>query len=342
MSAYKRIKFNKNEDQRIYLEKFLIKAIPLVASIILLVSLGFNFYLFNNHTFSQYWYIFSILSFLYICYLGLISIRFFLGLSGSFKLVFSNIIYRQVIKFYIYKYIHKSDNLIEKKYKILFLHLWFLSEDIFLHTSTPEHYFWKKIIERVDQELYKNLLGSGLALLYDKYEREDFFYFFNEDISNKEIFNIIKKIYKDYECCGMVMKKAFTDNRIQVNDAESILIIQDYSLTSADIDMIKFISEQINSYSYIDFNFNTEIFNEIVNKEDRTDILLLLKDMLTKLKNESTHFFIMSTINAYNQNRTHGDHKIDLYMKIVDRKIEYLTMKSELGRKDVVKKINKI
>ena len=341
MISYKRVKFNKSESQRIHLENFLIKYIPVVASIFLLVSLGFNFYVFNNHKLSQYWYIFFILSVLYICYFGLISIFFFLGLSESFKLLMNNILYRQIIKFWIYKHIYTSDNLVEKKYKVLFLHLWFLHEGIYLNANIPKYYFWKKIIERTDKELYKNQINAELTLLYQRNEEKDFYYYFNKDINNMETANIIKRIYEDYECCAIATKKIFTYNPIHEKDAESILIIKDYLLTSADIEFIKLISKKIDSFSYFGISLNTEIFNEMVNKEDRLDILLLLKEVLNKLKG-NVHMLHIGTILVHNQKKSCGDYKVNIFLKIIDTKIEYLTIKSELGNTNIKKKVNKV
>jgi hypothetical protein len=335
---YSRLKFKKHENERIHLEKFIIKAIPVISSIFLLVSLGFNFYLVENHKFSQYWYVLCILDFLYTCHVARITILFLLGSPHAWSLIYYNTIYHQIINFWIKRYIANSKNIIEKKYKILFLHLWFFNEDVYLNTSIPKNYFWGKIIKETDKELYFKEINAELYLLYQRYEEEDFNYFFNKDRDDSEIIKVVKEIYKEYECAGLAMKSLFSTEK--TFDVESILDIQDYLLTTTDIKIIKSIFNQVNAR--IVFNLDTEVIRNIVNNENRLDILLLLKKLINFVKDNNRPLLIMSSIKSYNQNLPYEVDEINSKIKMIDTKMEYLKMKNDFGNDVVKKKINKI
>lgn len=227
---------------------------------------------------------------------------------------------------WIQDYIDNSDNLTEKKYKVGMLSLWMRHEGI-----TVEKVMNPGIFKELSEELFnKNEIEKQFPLQYlfgeHKNAIRDIYgidptvkALLEEDKYNPEKIEIAKEVYKEYSKLGMA-GKAF----LHRNCFEELLILQDYKFTTKDYDLIEeFVDDfkkhnkqcPISTIHYLTNWGETSLFlNRIINEEDNVNHLGKLWKYCSEILSDS--------------NLRH-------YAQIVEKRIEYLQLDSQLEVKEI-------
>jgi len=233
-------------------------------------------------------------------------------------------------------YLNDSENLTEKKYKLIFLNLWANHKEIPLDII-----FDKKIISDLSNELIQKKETA--------YSLEDMFYmnfslvmraqnkeiipktFLDEDNNNLNKKKIAKKIYKEFEDIGMAAKAFITGKEISF-----LLDMQDYRFNENDFVFInEYIKDNptkdIYSINYLNPYLNDTIntLNKVISNEDNINNLNTLKNYCENMK-EKDHDSMMEQVQELE--------------KSLNVKFEYVNMKKELSKGLSIgrKNINKI
>ena len=152
-------------------------------------------------------------------------------------------IFKTSMKKWIKKYVNEPENILEKKYRAIFLNAWLNSKFLKLDDVSD---IYAEPFEDLSNELKKKgLTKYHLDMLFNPYsesqsekvygEKINFNFFINEDKNNPEKVAIAKKVYcEEYSEIGLAAKQ-FLRNR----DCDGLLMLQDYKFTSIDYSLIE-------------------------------------------------------------------------------------------------------
>lgn len=238
------------------------------------------------------------------------------------------------------EYLNDSENLTEKKYKLIFLNLWAK------HKQIPiDMIFNKDVISELSDELIKKgetsyslkdmFYGSSVIPLLIKLQKLEIVpnKFWEEDKNNAKKITIAKKIYEEFAEIGMAGKML-----IAGQDFNVLLQLQDYKFSELDFNFIKQyledskeIKKEIYSINYITpyIDDTIETINKIISYEDNITNLNILSNYCENMKNKG-YAPMMEQVKEL--------------QKAINVKFEYLNMSQELNIEKVPihKKTNKI
>lgn len=257
------------------------------------------------------------------------------------------------------KYIESSDNLIEKKYKAIFIGLWLnqrkLKFETFLDYNTE--YLQKLSTELIDKKItnfsilsltkentYLTNTSISKSSLYTQNQNKTKLYdFIEEDFNNQEFLNIGKRIYQEYAINGFATK--FLNNNL--DNFLACMFFQDYKLNDIDYENISHILNlknldpnwEMNSNLFkMNFYFLEEkqinCWQKIINNENsivKLDLLKKYLDIQIKDYIDISNSILPPT-------------GVQTIMNFVENKINYINMEKSLttkekNKKDKIKKL---
>jgi hypothetical protein len=239
------------------------------------------------------------------------------------------------MKNWIKKYINKSDDIHEKKYKYIFLSVWLNHKKIdfsdLVFSSSDLFTDFKK--ELREQNLFNyelESLSNEYILSGDKYRRIDAI--LEEDKKYPKRLEIARKVYEEYAETGMA-GKALTKDR----EFELFAFLQDYKFTSTDY-------EFIDSYKIIESS-HPQLFQR--NIEEYTENTKKALKLIVEKEGEISKLNILW--NFFNKRILNADEMIDKLdsMKeirhVIENKISYIELSNEMNTQTTIKKrTNKI
>jgi hypothetical protein len=244
------------------------------------------------------------------------------------NLLFYEPIFKRSMKKWIQKYVNEPDNIIEKKYRVLFMKLWLSHKRLDLDNISDQFF---EHFEDISSELTKKgLCKYPLDMLFNKYtesKSEEYFgekinanFFINEDQNDPEKIAIAKKIYEEYAEIGLAGRQ-FLNN----NACDGLLMLQDYKFTSADYSLIENYTKQPKG----DFG----LLSDIIMVVDEIEKVL---PKIIEAENEPSKLQILH--NYCNYVLTNKEFIDDSTMKLMEAtiksKIDYIELKSEIDIQD--------
>jgi hypothetical protein len=218
---------------------------------------------------------------------------------------------------WVKNYLKKSDNLIEKKYKAVFLHSWLkykkLSIDDLVYPGFKA--FDELFYDLKSKKLSNYLLYSSAA----KWSSTSLSEFLHDDKNHPERLEIAKKVYQEYSNVGMA-GNAFLENE----DFNSYLLLQDNKFTKKDyevIDACPIISNDHPMFRVDIVEYPEESKNAlktiIENEHNLNNLNILKKFCIKKLKQADE---LIDKVNS-----------IKDFKELLEIKIEYIELGKELG-----------
>jgi hypothetical protein len=234
------------------------------------------------------------------------------------------------------KYINGSDNLIEKKYKVLFLHLWAEHKETSIDDivySNPD--LFKELSHSLIKEgltkynLFEMLIDSSKSvdLNGDRVVVKDFF---AEDLNNPERVAIAKKVFEEYKDIGLIGKSF-----LRRSNYDALLYLQHNKFSNMDYGVIKKYTEDLEngeyheSVNYAPSSINFSRYPDVV--KETMEILVNNESNLNNLQILKKYYDTM--IELYKLCRLGIDTPVQELEKIqdfIENKIEYLELGNEL------------
>lgn len=208
------------------------------------------------------------------------------------------------------KYINQTDDLIEKKYKAIFLHVWVYQKRLKMKDLVSSKFtVFNDLFNELKQ---KKLTNYSIHLSPQENFIRDIVDFLNEDKSDPKKIATAKKVYEEYQGEG-ALGRAFLEN-IQF---AGFSYLQEHKFTPEDYKVI----EQCNFHRRLDIYEDTvkEIMENILDKEDNLKHLKILDNHCIQILKNKTSLDAGSIINM---------------QKAITNKIEYLELNEELESKD--------
>lgn len=226
--------------------------------------------------------------------------------------------YKKVFKKWFDNYIDSSENLTEKKYKIIFIKLWLDEKYLSLYNLYDD----KQKIEKLNEEMKKSKETS--FNIKDIFENEMEIWsqdFLNEDIKDNKIENLMiaKKVYKDFKSMGILGNNFF----YWTLDAFRICFyLQDYTLTPQDINNIQNDIENRNKKNkdILLYENNNEQLHYNINKlldNNSIETLSKIMKMFENIKSWDDERIVLNKEEIYNLFSKKIDYmKLDSKMKV--------------------------
>lgn len=229
---------------------------------------------------------------------------------------------------WIKNYLKNSDDLIEQKYKAVFIHSWVKHADLSIDNLVYPGF-------KAFDELFDDLRAKKKSnyLLYSspgKLSSTSLAEFLDDDKNHPERIEVAKKVYQEYANLGIV-GKLFIENK----DFSAYLLLQDNNFTEKDYEIIDACPIIVNNHPV----FRTKIYEyseqsqnalrNIIANEDNLDNLNILKNFcIKKLHQADESIDKVSSIKSFK--------------KIIETKIEYIELvkEIELGNNKPVQKKN--
>ncbi len=208
-------------------------------------------------------------------------------------------------KFLNETYFVDTDNLTEKKYKLICLHLFLEDKELFINNMP----LMEKKIESISTQLFegketqyeiKKIFNKETTLskveydfrvaalreieeetnlgMYSKVKDTNVYIkdLLKEDENHYEKINVSKNIYKDFSNCGILANK-LKKNKEQLS---IVLELQNYKLEPNDYKSLEKYIEEGNVDYYIHPNTKASIWNELINNENSIENLNLIKKFI--------------------------------------------------------------
>jgi hypothetical protein len=229
-------------------------------------------------------------------------------------------------------YLDKSQNLTEKKYKLIFLKLWTEHKNIPLEKlfdkSQILHLSDELIEKKETSHFIERLFFEKASLIMQLSNLEvNPTKFLNEDRIYPQKINIAKKVYEEFSEIGLAAKTFITGN-----DCSFLLEIQDFKFNETDYEFIKnYIDESqktkndIYSIRFINpYSDNTvKALQKVIEYEDNLDNLMLLNNYCELIEQKD---YTKSMV------------QVQEFKKIIDKKFDYIEMSKEMNKQDIGKK----
>jgi hypothetical protein len=242
--------------------------------------------------------------------------------------------YRTEFKEWMTNYLNKSNNLTEKKYKLLFIHIFLNEKNAYIYDILPESTtlikdIGKELIDNNESQFHIEYLFKiepfkkgkfSISEYYKDSEDDDNFFFINdfikEDKNNFDKLNIAKQVYKDFENVGLLGNALINAN---ISSVELIAEMQNFKLNLFDTEKIKnrLISIKKSSYKYLNYMCYSDehILNNLILNEENIEALTVLKSFY-----------------EYHNSISSSEDDFDFinFNKSIKMRIEYLTLNQEL------------
>jgi hypothetical protein len=211
------------------------------------------------------------------------------------NLLFYEPIFKNGMKKWVRNYLEDSEDISEKKYKVVLLSLWMRHKKLSMESLFDFDY---EAFDEVSDELsQKKLTKFPLVFLLSPQEshiQENYGkdltpdYFIKEDINYPERIEIAKKVYQEYINTGMASKQFLTNQ-----PCEGLLLLQDGKFTATDYLIIdnfnkqQFLQENKNEHSPLQSialggEKAKEVLVKIVENEEDTSKLKILESYCHK------------------------------------------------------------
>lgn len=240
------------------------------------------------------------------------------------NLLFYELIFKKSMKNWIEKYVNEPEDILEKKYRVIFLNLWLshkrlkldnISDRFFEHFEDISSDLIKKGLSKYPLELLFNEYGLSKSKEYYG-EIIDANFFINEDKNDSKKLTIAKKVYEEYSEIGMAAKQFLRNNA-----CDGLLMLQDYKFTSTDY---KVIQDYINTPKHEGFDLFSltmvldeveRVLPKIIEVENDTSQLKILGKYCHKVLTEKELI---------------DNSKMKSMEVLIKRKIDYLELVSEI------------
>jgi hypothetical protein len=239
-------------------------------------------------------------------------------------------IFKTSMKKWIKKYVNEPEDIIEKKYRVIFLNAWLNSKFLKLDDVSA---IYSEPFKELSNELKKRgLTKYHLDMLFNPYteskskdmfgEAVNFNLFINEDKNNLDKVSIAKKVYEEYSEIGLAAKQ-FLNNK----SCDGLLMLQDYKFTSMDYSLIKtYINEpkqeSYNPFSYIMIGEVIEtVLPKIVEAENDVEKLKILGNYCHK---------VLTTEEIID------DSTLKSMQTVIKSKISYIELSSEINAQEIL------
>jgi len=237
------------------------------------------------------------------------------------------------IKRWINKYLEKSKNVHEKKYKYMLLSSWLEHKNIPFDDISFSDF---NIFEVLQKEMRKgNVSNQQLQLLssyhimgYNRYEK--FAKILEEDKQNTEIIEIAKEVYKEYFNSG-IAGKSFINQK----EFSAFVTLQNYKFTPKDYELIDSTKIVINDHPLFRIDIkeysdeSKKALHSIVENEEDINNLNILKNFCIKKLEQADE--VIDSVDSLKKLK-----------QIVEKKIEYIELGKELEViKNTTKKSNR-
>jgi hypothetical protein len=252
----------------------------------------------------------------------------------------SDELYKKKFGQWLPTYLEQSENLTEKKYKLLFIHALLEDKHAYIYSMIPES---SALMENIEKELIDsnetklkitdlfpidpfkgtNAYHPSKIIRYYKSSEDDessfLKDFFNEDNDNPEKLVIARKVYNDFENLGLVGNALIND---RIFNIELLLKMQNFKLNNTDI---KKIQERT---SLIGANV-TKLFPPICTNEDVLNKIIFNEDNISNLKAIQDFYSIQSQL--IHSSLYEDDFSFDDFNNTIKTKIDYLTLSKEMN-----------
>lgn len=244
---------------------------------------------------------------------------------------------------YIKRYINKSSNLTEKKYKTICLKLWMDDRGIVFGRDTEKTLFTRLARElRQKGETKYNLsnlfrpdIYTPHVLFDDERKINGTFAkdFLNEDKFNPEKLEIAKKVYTEFSQFGMAGRAFISGHHI-----DEILFFQDYQLNEIDYEYIKEFTKDLDERINVTFGVYDDNQQAIIKKT------LTNENNINNVEILEIYFYKMLIVDcnkkSINNNWVNGE----IFLEEMNNYLKYLKMNLQVKEKNqsIPKKINKI
>ena len=237
--------------------------------------------------------------------------------------------FRKSIDKWIVNYINDSENLTEKKYKVGCLSIWMNTQGLTLDKVSANKTY--KFLSELSNELFDSketqkeiplayFFGESQGAIKDIFGVEPSIKtFLNDDKDSEDKLQIAKKVYKEYSEIGLA-GKAFV-NRVPFQE---LLILQDYKFTREDYEVIEAYIKNVKQGGRMKppHVLTTEQFSENT------------VNAMNKIINNEQDIKNLKTLGNYCSNIGYKN-SVEQIVMIIEKKIEFLQLNSELETKDV-------
>jgi hypothetical protein len=220
-------------------------------------------------------------------------------------------------------YLENSDNLIEKKYKLICLKIFFNDKKDIVDNFIDNY---KDIIENVSKELKeKNLINYEIIDLFllgknlFSYQNKSFSYNFIKPLESQDELEIAQKVYLDFQNGGMLGR---TMQKFGSEIFQILVKLQNYRLSEEDKKSIHNVINMLNNpqgmfnsidktYYIHDITSNSELMNDFLSINDNTNDLLTIKEFFICINDQSNE-------------------QINNHIEYINKKVDSLILKKEI------------
>ncbi len=203
------------------------------------------------------------------------------------KLALYEPLFHRGMRKWVNQYVNSSEDLLEKKYKLIFLKLWLNHKNLSLENLTG---FTHDIFDKLSEDLRKEKLCEyHIDLLFNSYsgdlekiygKKVTTMTFIEDDSSYPERLDIAKKVYEEYANFGIIGKALTRKEKF-----EPLLKLQEYKLTNADYQEIEKYTKELTQKDqfayYIDDPYvdnATLLLKEVLHNENDIKHLTIIEN----------------------------------------------------------------
>lgn len=215
--------------------------------------------------------------------------RYKLNKKSQFSLGgFFNSSYQTTFKNWFEDYLNNSDNLTEKKYKIICTNLWLNYKNIRLEDA------YKPTNQLLDTVSFELLKAKETTTHIDGIFRRthNIFSFVEDDLDNERKISIGKKVYQEFNNIGLLGNNF---SQPHTDTFKTLAALQDYQLTPQDMQIIKKDTrdkkETMLSNRTFDFTNNDyQALEKIVIQLDKLEDIVLIQDYFQQILSNKSEF----------------------------------------------------